>query len=485
MAQGCHDCQVKTGQKNSHPPQSKSQKNLDTQSDWADARTVGTPSSESTVSTPATQSERCLETLGLTKTLIDEKSEQKVPTESKTLKGRSSYRIHRALRATGLLPSKNAYICLKAGISADRVTLIKTHKGHVSKKGLVSCGLLWQCSVCRQRLLREKRELLKTVTQRSATNNVMVTLTMPHKKGDDLAHMMTTLRDGWNRFRNDRQWKHLQKRLGFKWGVSTTEVTYGKNGFHPHLHVLLGYLEDPSGVIQDIKNLIQAIWTRVCDAFRKDGVIATSIKHAISVTLMALGLEEYLVKWTCADEVVDSSQIKKGKNGNQSIAELEMIATEQYEVNGSIEPELYFTLKEYYKKMTGKKFFQPIGEFKKYSQYNTDEIDENPEDEPILDEESEDGAETVHGETTDGTENNGTVHLKPWIWNGFIHKYGIAQKLIIEMENRDNVYWVYQWLQIEFENLLPDMDEITIEFIIYDNVEIYDPILDAGFMGKS
>ena len=296
---------------------------------------------------------------------------------------------------------------------------------------------------------------------------------------------MTTLRDAWNRFRNDRQWKHFQKKLGFSWGVSTTEVTHGKNGFHPHLHVLLGYLEDPSGVIQEMKNLIQGIWTRVCDAFRKDGIIANSIKHAISVTLMALGLEEYLVKWTCADEVVDSSQMKKGKNGNQSIAELEMIATEQYEVNGSIEPELYFTLKEYYKKMTGKKFFQPFGEFKKYSQYNTDQIDVNTEDDPILDEESEDGAETVHGETVDGTENMGTVTLKPWIWNEWIHKYGVAQKLINEMEMRDNVYWVIEWIQIEMEKIFKGVDEITIEYLILDNVAIYDPILDAGFMGKS
>ena len=53
------------------------------------------------------------------------------------------------------------------------------------------------------------------------------------------------------------------------------------------------------------------------------------------------------------------------------------------------------------------------------------------------------------------------------------------------MEIRDNVYWVFEWIQIEMEKIFTGMDEITIEFLIFDNVEIYDPILDAGFMGKS
>ena len=35
------------------------------------------------------------------------------------------------------------------------------------------------------------------------------------------------------------------------------------------------------------------------------------------------------------------------------------------------------------------------------------------------------------------------------------------------------------------EKIFKGVDEITIEYLILDNVEIYDPILDAGFMGKS
>ena len=342
MAQECHDCQVETGPKNYIPHFSSPSPHKQTdQAPLFDADPIVLKTS---------QMGGALETLGATKTVNGDET----PIASKTLTGRSSYRVHRALRQTGLLPSKNAYICLKAGISSKEVRLIKTHKGHVSKKGLVSCGLLWQCSVCRQRILREKRTLLKQVTNRSNTNNVMVTLTMPHKKGDDLIQMMKTLRQGWNSFRNDRQFKHLQQRLGFQWGVCATEVTHGKNGFHPHLHILLGYLEDPSTALDEMKNLIQTLWTRVCRAFRNTSVITNSTVHSTSVTILENGEEEYVVKWSCVDEMTDSSQIKKGKNGNKSIAQMELEATEQYEKTGWIETGLYSTLKEYYQKMTGK-----------------------------------------------------------------------------------------------------------------------------------
>ena len=169
--------------------------------------------------------------------------------------------------------------------------------------------------------------------------------------------------------RNDRQFKKIQKKHAFDWGVCSVEVTHGQNGFHPHYHVLLGFKDWQSDALGMLSELIQEIWIRVCDAFRNTESLATSNVHATKVTEIKDEFVEYVAKWSVYNEIADSSQLKTGKNGNKSIAQLELEATEQYEKKGWIDKNLHQTLREYYEAMTGTKFMNPFGSFSTTSLY--------------------------------------------------------------------------------------------------------------------
>lgn len=67
-----------------------------------------------------------------------------------------------------------------------------------------------------------------------------VTFTVPHGVGDDLGELFDLVADGWRKGLLSGRWAQ-EVRASWKipaW-VRTIEVTYGANGWHPHIHALL------------------------------------------------------------------------------------------------------------------------------------------------------------------------------------------------------------------------------------------------------
>ena len=396
--------------------------------------------------------------------------------KSETVKGQWKYRIHRAMRMAKVIPQDRAYVCLSGGISADKVRLIKDKKNKIHKTGCVRCNLTWACSNCRQIALQEKRSQLRYVTQKSNTDLIMLTLTMPHSRSDRLVEMMGTLKKAWNRFRNDRQMKRIQSQYGYDWGVSTIEVTHGKNGFHPHFHVLFGLKDWQSSALESVSKVIQEIWVRVCDAFRNNRTIATSNVFATRVTEVKDEFVEYVAKWSIYNEITDSSQIKKGKNGNKSISQLEIEATEEYERTGRISREKFLVLREYYEAMTGTKFMNPIGRFNETLKgYKSDEVETETEEgtvtTPEENEVEDDGSERSDGSDFD-LQNKMEIEIRPSFWNRVLLRNGIAQELIMMMYEKETVDFVRPFLIAKLGKVLgfPPISEI--EFHVDFNVSI-------------
>ena len=408
-----------------------------------------------------------------TKSVNRSQSEEFEKFESKTVVGPWRYRIHRAMRLAKVIPQERAYLCLNGGISADKVKLIKDQKNNVHKKGCVRCNMLRACSNCRQISLREKRQQLRFVTQKSNTDLVMATLTMPHKKGDSLVEMMSTLKKAWNSLRNDRHFKKVQEKFGFDWGVCSIEVTHGQNGFHPHYHVLLGFKDWQSDGIEYLSKTIQEIWVRVCDAFRKDENIATSNVFATKVTEIKDEFVEYVAKWNVYNEIADSSQLKTGKNGNKSIAQLELEATEQYEKKGRIDKSLFLTLREYYQVMTGTKFMNPFGNFNKALKgFKSDESEEQI-DEGTVTTLEENEATDDRSETSDfEIENKMEIEIRPSFWNRTLMRHGIGQELIMMMYREETVDFVRPFLKSRCHRIMKGIPIEKIEMMVDFNVNI-------------
>ena len=67
----------------------------------------------------------------------------------------------------------------------------------------------------------------------------LLTLTVRHRYGDELAALRQGVANAWTRFINGAPWKLFRERVGFVGFIRALEVTHGGNGWHPHLHVVL------------------------------------------------------------------------------------------------------------------------------------------------------------------------------------------------------------------------------------------------------
>jgi Replication protein len=68
----------------------------------------------------------------------------------------------------------------------------------------------------------------------------LVTLTLRHHAGHALTDSWGALRHAWSRITSGRAWVREQERFGITGWIAAVEVTHSdRNGFHPHLHVVV------------------------------------------------------------------------------------------------------------------------------------------------------------------------------------------------------------------------------------------------------
>ena len=110
--------------------------------------------------------------------------------------------------------------------------------------GLVRCGSVWTCPCCSAQIRAERAgEVQKVVSWHCDTAGAdgaqLLTLTVRHRYGDDLADLRHGLADAYRRFTRGVPWERFRERVGLVGYVRAVEVTHGGNGWHPHLHVVL------------------------------------------------------------------------------------------------------------------------------------------------------------------------------------------------------------------------------------------------------
>jgi len=139
-------------------------------------------------------------------------------------------------------------------IQGEGVSIYRHAAGEKARfGGLTTCGSGWTCAVCAANLGTKRRQELSaamaawigTEQDRAAgrQNHVhLVTLTFPHYREDQLADTMERFdkaRQGW---KNSRSYKRILGKggaAGCIGAVTSAEITWGENGWHPHLHMLV------------------------------------------------------------------------------------------------------------------------------------------------------------------------------------------------------------------------------------------------------
>jgi hypothetical protein len=146
------------------------------------------------------------------------------------------------------------------------------------------CALIWACPVCSAKIRHERAQLIETAGLRHTDLGgglAFGTLTVPHDFGDDLAVTLGIVRETWRKTRENRAVRRLWKRLGLRGFVRSIEITYGRNGWHPHVHVLWFTTRTlTASEILEVGDVVHAAWAT---AAQSQGLRMPTREHGVRV----------------------------------------------------------------------------------------------------------------------------------------------------------------------------------------------------------
>jgi hypothetical protein len=130
--------------------------------------------------------------------------------------------------------------------------------------GLQTCTSLWACPVCSAKVRHERALRIARCALNWASDGgglVFPTLTLAHRKSDSLADTLGHLLGAWKAVSRSGTYRRVCRRLGVRHSIRAVEITYGYNGWHPHLHLLLFTQSDLSPAdLRDYWATVLRIW---------------------------------------------------------------------------------------------------------------------------------------------------------------------------------------------------------------------------------
>lgn len=205
--------------------------------------------------------------------------------------------------------------------------------------GVVRCGSWAACPVCSYMLRKERAAEVTRCVQwwRGQGGTVeLLTLTFAHGMHDDLPSLNRAFQTLWRKLWAGMPGKRLRTRLGIVHFIRGTDHTHGRNGWHPHYHVVL-FTRPEGGERQRVLALrdLRERWNRIVAA-------VLSTRHVPSwergVDLRASERDEYIVKLGLELTSVATKTARRGGRTPWDIAH-DAIAEQkgQAEREGSIE----------------------------------------------------------------------------------------------------------------------------------------------------
>lgn len=182
--------------------------------------------------------------------------------------------------------------------------------------GVETCGSVWVCPVCAAKITEGRRSEIDAVlsAHRDAGGVAyMATLTLPHYAFQACAPLRSAVSTGWRKVKSGKAWIDARERYGWMGDIRALEVTHGKNGWHPHLHVLLFF--EPWATKDDAYGLAGWIFDRWRAAIERMGLGRCSVDaFAFEPVNLDQGAAEYVAKWGAALELT-KAHTKRSKNG--------------------------------------------------------------------------------------------------------------------------------------------------------------------------
>ena len=128
---------------------------------------------------------------------------------------------------------------VRAGL--EDVAVERSPDGYAFATGLQTCGSVWACPICSFKIrMKRAAELAEAMAAHRANGGsaMLLTLTTQHFFGDQLDDVLRATGETWSHITGHSRYRKLRDRLGLGF-CRTLEAMHGRNGWHPHLHVVL------------------------------------------------------------------------------------------------------------------------------------------------------------------------------------------------------------------------------------------------------
>lgn len=226
--------------------------------------------------------------------------------------------------AKHILPKTRVAICLRHQI--EKYGDVDVFKHRASQKafygGLMVCGSVWTCPVCAAKISERRRSELKSAFKAHLDVGgqcTMVTLTFSHSARDKLEDLLVLLGKSVNKFRSGKRYNNFRKEIGLVGSIRAFEITYGENGWHPHIHLLLMHTNEfEPWELPELEERLYDMWEGACAA----NGLETSRAHGLKMH-DAAEASTYIGKWGDlmdkpwgTDSEMTKANIKKGREGN-------------------------------------------------------------------------------------------------------------------------------------------------------------------------
>jgi len=180
------------------------------------------------------------------------------------------------------------------------------------------CANPWACPVCASIISEgRKREVKKAMDwwHSEGGSVLLMTLTVPHYSNTDIKQLKKDVQKAYGYLmKGTRKSQDLFSRYGIKHYISAFEVTFGKNGAHPHFHILLFTdLRIPEPNTSLMRDDFYKEWASSCDKARLD---EPSWEHGLDLQDGSKAAQ-YVSKWGLEHEMT-KSYMKKGKEDSKT-----------------------------------------------------------------------------------------------------------------------------------------------------------------------
>ena len=243
-------------------------------------------------------------------------------------------------QAAKLLPRERVKSCLRCRIDSSISVGVKYNtkreKAHYSN--LQRCGSVWHCPVCASIITEKRRAEIKKAIDAHDDGLYMLTLTIPHYMGDNLESLLLGFRGALKRFFNGtRKSKAIWADMGKIGHIKALEVTHGRNGWHPHYHILI-FTKQELPKDYDTAPLLE-LWQNSC---RLAKLPIPNEKYGLN--WKKGDYSGYVSKWGIDNEIA-KGHVKTGKNGNATAWDLLKLSMLDDEQAGKLFQEFAITFK--------------------------------------------------------------------------------------------------------------------------------------------